>query len=179
MIRYAITDRQNFSFDHLDRDLQRLSSKADMIVYRDKHNAEYAGDAALFAAKARHYPFKKILLHTDILLASRLEVDGVHLSSGQFDEIAKAKEYGLFVIISCHTIEEASRAEILGADMITYSPIYASPGKGRPLGLGALKELKGIITLPIIALGGIVSEVQITACREAGASGFASIRFFQ
>jgi len=82
-------------------------------------------------------------------------------------------------VISCHTITEAKKAEELGADMITYSPMFASPNKGKPLGLAALKELKGIISLPIIALGGILTEVEIDACQRAGASGFASIRYFQ
>jgi thiamine-phosphate pyrophosphorylase len=179
MIRYAITDRQNLSFDHLNEDLMRISDKASMIVYRDKENDDYAVYAERFMAGVRNYSFEKVLLHTEVSLASRLNADGVHLSSGQFDEITGAKDMGLFVVVSCHTVDEAKKAEWLGADMITYSPIYTSPGKGRPLGLGALKELKGIINIPIIALGGILNEVQIVACQEAGASGFASIRFFQ
>jgi thiamine-phosphate pyrophosphorylase len=101
------------------------------------------------------------------------------LRSNQFDEIAKAKRHNLFVVISCHTSEEVERAEQLGADMVTLSPIFSTPNKGKPLGLGALNELQGIISLPIIALGGILTEEQIDACEAYGASGFASIRYFQ
>jgi len=179
MIYYAITDPQNFSFKSIDSDLKRIAHKADLIVYRDKENLDYELFAERFLRQAKHYPFEKVLLHGTVDLARRLDADGVHLTSRQFAEIAAAKELGLFVIISCHTVEEAKNAEVLGADMITYSPVFATPNKGKPLGLGALKELKGIISLPIIALGGILTQAEINACQSAGASGFASIRFFQ
>ena len=179
MISYAITDPQTLSFDELENDLKRFAQKADMIVYRDKNNPEYETCAKAFMQQAKTLPFKKILLHGNVELASRLGADGVHLTSRQFEEIAQAKRSGLFTVISCHTIAEAKEAENAGADMITYSPLFASPGKGKPLGLGALKELKGIISLPVIALGGIVTKAEIDACRSAGASGFASIRYFQ
>ncbi len=178
MISYAITDPSTLSFGTLDSDLMRISQKADMIVYRDKANDSYETFAKQFLIQAKKTTFEKILLHGSVDLASKLAADGVHLKSNQFDDIISAKQQGLFVIISCHTVDEAKKAESLGADMITLSPIFATPNKGKPLGLGALKELKGIITLPIIALGGILTQEQIDACQEAGASGFASIRFF-
>ena len=179
MISYAVTDPQNLSFETLDSDLKRISHKADMIVYRDKNNPDYDLLAEAFLRHAKAYPFEKILLHGNVDLASKLGADGVHLTSRQFNEIAPAKGRNLLVIVSCHTVNEAKRAEQLGADMVTYSPIFPSPNKGEALGLGALNQLQGIISLPIIALGGILTEEQIDACREAGASGFASIRFFQ
>ena len=178
MISYAITDPSILSFGRLDDDLKRISKKSDMIVYRDKSNPDYEISAGQFLAQAKHYSFEKILLHSTVDLASKLGADGVHLRSNQFDEVVKAKNHNLFVIISCHTVDEAKKAEELNADMITYSPIFATPNKGTPLGLGALKELEGIISLPIIALGGILTQDQILACKVAGASGFASIRFF-
>ena len=178
MISYAITDPSTLSFERLDDDLKRISQKADMIVYRDKENAAYDLFADRFLTQAKNYSFEKILFHGAVGLASELAADGVHLRSNQFDEIAEAKRHHLFVVISCHTADEAKKAEDLGADMITYSPIFMTPNKGKPLGLGALKELQGIISLPIIALGGILTQEQIDACQAAGASGFASIRFF-
>lgn len=178
MLSYAITDPSTLSFERLDDDLKRFSKKADMIVYRDKINDAYETSAEEFLIQAKKYTFEKILLHGAVELASKLAVDGVHLRSNQFDEIEKAKRLNLFVVISCHTADDAKKAEALGADMITYSPIFATPNKGKPLGLGTLKELQGIISLPIIALGGILTQEQIDACEVAGASGFASIRFF-
>ncbi|MGD9969385.1 MAG: thiamine phosphate synthase [Sulfuricurvum sp.] len=64
------------------------------------------------------------------------------------------------------------------SDAITYSPVFASPGKGEPKGLEDLKELVATINIPVFALGGIVTEEQIRAVETAGAYGFASIRYF-
>lgn len=179
MISYAITDPSTLSFESLNSDLIRFAQKADMIVYRDKTSSHYAARAKLFLEASKNHPFKKVLLHTDVELAARLGADGIHLTSRQAGEIEKAKSLGLFVVISCHTVDEAKNAEKRGADLITFSPVFATPNKGEPLGLGALKELQGIISLPIIALGGILTQEQIDACKSHGASGFASIRYFQ
>ncbi len=178
MIAYAITDPATLSFETLTDDLHRISQKADMVVYRDKQNPDYENTAQRFMEEARSQAFDKVLLHGAADLAVKLQADGVHLTSMQFNEITLAKQKDLFVVVSCHTVDEAKKAEALGADIITYSPIFATPNKGKPLGLGALKELQGIISLPIIALGGILTQEQIDACQAAGASGFASIRFF-
>jgi thiamine-phosphate pyrophosphorylase len=100
------------------------------------------------------------------------------LTSTQFDEIKYAKSRGLFVVISTHTLEGAIRAEFLGADMITISPIFHSPNKGEPLGLLKLQDICSAVKIPVIALGGIISQEQIDECEKVGADGFASIRYF-
>jgi len=178
MISYAITDPTTLSFDHLDRELERFSQKADMIVYRDKENSNYPQNAKYFMQRASNYRFDKILLHSDYQLAKTLRADGVHLTSRQFDAVKEAKSLGLFVVISCHTQEEAITAQENGADMITFSPIFATPNKGTPLGTTAIDMLSKKVSLPIIALGGILTQEHIDACRTNGASGFASIRYF-
>jgi len=171
MIAYAITD----SWKRLDA----IAQKATMVVYRDKTTPHYSQNAQLFLNQAKEYTFDKILLHQDYQLAHRLRADGIHLTSRQIEDIVKAKALGLFVVVSTHTHDEALRAQRLGANMITYSPIFDTPNKGNPIGLGALKELQGIISLPIIALGGIITKEQIQMCIDSGASGFASIRYFK
>jgi thiamine-phosphate pyrophosphorylase len=35
------------------------------------------------------------------------------------------------------------------------------------------------VKIPVIALGGILTQEQIASCEEVGASGFASIRYFK
>jgi thiamine-phosphate pyrophosphorylase len=179
MIAYAITDPSTLNFQTLKSDIENFSKKADMLVYRDKSSDDYASNAKLFILEAREYAFSKILLHSDYDLAKMLNADGVHLKSTQFSDIKKAKTLGLFVVISTHSIEEAKKAESLGADMITFSPIFSTPNKGEPKGVEVLKSLVAKLTIPVIALGGILSEKQIEACENAGAFGFASIRYFK
>jgi thiamine-phosphate pyrophosphorylase len=81
--------------------------------------------------------------------------------------------------VSTHTKQEAQRAEDLGADMVTFSPVFSTPNKGEPKGVEALKRLVSLLHIPVIALGGMVSEEQIKRCQESGAFGFASIRYFK
>lgn len=179
MLSYAITDPSTLRFDTLKEDIRRFATKADMILYRDKQNPQYTKDAEIFVKTAKSCDFRKIVLHNDIALAKAMEVDGVHLSSDQIEKTPLAKAMGLFVIISTHTLEEARKAERMGADMITFSPVFATPGKGKPVGLERLEEVIRAVNIPVIALGGILTEEQITACEEAGAKGFASIRYFK
>ncbi len=179
MIAYAITDPSTLNFNTLERDIERFSQKADIIVYRDKLNDNYISDAKSFVDEARKYTFQKLLLHSDYNLAKSLDADGVHLKSTQFNDIAKAKALALFVVISTHSIDEALEAQSLGADMVTFSPIFATPNKGEPKGVEELKKITSILFIPVIALGGIVAEKHIELCKKNGAKGFASIRFFK
>jgi len=179
MISYAITDPTTLDFLTIQSDMKRFSDKkASMIVYRDKENEICTYDGQKFIDEARKYDFEKVLLHGDIALAIKIKADGVHLISKQFKEIEIAKKEGLFVVISTHSIEEAKKAEELGADMLTYSPVFKSPGKGEPVGLHMLSELTSMVEIPVIALGGIITDEHVEACQMSGASGFASIRYF-
>ena len=178
MIAYAITNPSTLNFQRLGFDLECFSKKADMILYRDKDNTDYATCANNFLHEAKKFSFDKILLHADYRLAMKLGADGVHLTSSQFHDIAVAKELGLFVIISTHTFDEVEKAESLGADMVTFSPIFSTPNKGKPKGVELLNSLVSQYTIPIIALGGIVTTEHIALCEKSGAKGFASIRYF-
>ncbi|RUM72852.1 MAG: thiamine phosphate synthase [Sulfurovum sp.] len=178
MIAYAISDPCYLNPNDPHPYLGTIAPKADFFLYRDKGNFNYMYDAKKVVEAARSYPFKKILLHRDIWLVPTLGADGVHLSSEQIEEIAKAKSLGIYVIFSAHSIDDAQRAEALGADAVTLSPIYETPDKGEPIGTRGLGEVVTALHIPVIALGGIIDKEKIEACQNAGASGFASIRYF-
>jgi len=177
MIAYAITDSTTLNFRTLKSDMERFSKKATMIVYRDKNNINYVSNAKNFLQEAKKQRLKA-LLHTEYKLAKELHADGVHLKSTQFDDIEKAKALELFVVVSTHTLEEALKAEALGADMVTFSPIFKTLNKGKPKGVDELKRVASSLHIPLIALGGILSEEQVSLCQQHGAKGFASIRYF-
>jgi len=63
-------------------------------------------------------------------------------------------------------------------DFITYSPIYETPDKGAPKGIEELKKMVLRYNVKIIALGGIITPEQVKEVEDAGAFGFASIRYF-
>lgn len=179
---YLITDPVFYgsNADSLEGALDVVLSHTlpDFVLLRDKQTSDYSNLAQTFVTVCRDYNIPKVLLHGDYTLAHELKADGVHLTSTQFDAIPLAKDLGLFVIISTHTHEEALKAQELGTDAITYSPVFASPNKGEPKGLEDLKEIVDKIRVPIFALGGIVTQEQITAVEECGVYGFASIRYF-
>lgn len=167
---YLITS--NPSFMQLKKHLPAFA------LYRDKETSEYSFHAQNFVQMCKSIPNLKAFIHQDYKLAHTLNAAGVHLTSLQFDEILKAKELGLEVIISCHTKEEVQKAEELGADYVTYSPIFDTPNKGEPKGVENLKKLVDFTSLKVFALGGIITEEHVEAAEKSGAYGFASIRYF-
>lgn len=114
-------------------------------------------------------------------LALALGADGVHLGRRSVS-VADARALlgpSIWISVSCHAVSEVSLAAASGADAALLSPIFTSPGKGRPLGLEALSSARAAQSargsLPLIALGG-VDETNASACFQAGAEGVAAIR---
>jgi thiamine-phosphate pyrophosphorylase len=116
----------------------------------------------------------------DICLAASSE--GVHLPSDGIETdsaVELLRGQGL-VGRATHALEEIEQAQRLGADYVTFGPVFATPGKGpegRPTGLEALRQATEI-GLPVLALGGVTNEVRERKCRQAGAWGIAAIRLF-
>lgn len=115
-------------------------------------------------------------------LARALAADGVHLGRRSVD-VADARAWlgdGAWISVACHGEDDVAAAARAGADAMLLSPIFASPGKGAPLGLEALRRararLDGVARRPaLLALGGVDRE-RAFACLEAGADGVAAIR---
>ncbi|MFI6128003.1 thiamine phosphate synthase [Micromonospora sp. NPDC051141] len=75
---------------------------------------------------------------------------------------------------SCHDAAELAR--LTTEDYATLSPVYPTrtkPGYGPPLGPEGLRELVAVSPVPVLALGGIETPAQVTACVDAGAIGVA------
>ena len=84
--------------------------------------------------------------------------------------------------VSCHSLEEARKAESAKADYIFFGPIFETPSKmqfGAPRGLVKLAEVcRAVPNLKVIAIGGVNAE-NAASCIQAGAAGIAAIRMFQ
>jgi len=178
---YLITDPRFYTQDPKTlsvRLTQAVNAKTpNFALLRDKNNPNYDALAKSFVKTLLPLHVKSIL-HTDYKLASKLGAFGVHLPFSFKEKIENAKKEGLYVICSTHEFDEALEAQKLGADAITYSPIFSTPNKGKPVGLEKLKEIVGILSIDVFALGGIITQSHIDACAQAGAAGFASIRYF-
>ncbi|MGE4462923.1 MAG: thiamine phosphate synthase [Arcobacter sp.] len=183
MKKYLITDPQYYSNDiEIFREtlIKTLTKhEIDIACFRDKESKNFEELAKIFIEICKKFNVKEILLNSNYLLAKKLGASGVHLNSKQFDKIKEAKEKNLFTIISCHTFLEIEKAMKLKADAITFSPIFNTPNKGEPKGIEKLEEATNLYKdIKIIALGGIVSEEQISKIENTKAYGFASIRYF-
>ena len=182
MRKYLITSREFYTdtpavFRNILHE-QFREHMPDYALYRDKSNPNYNIQAAHFVEVCSQFQGIKSFIHRDADLAKELYAVGVHLTSTQFDKIEYAKSLGLEVIISTHTHDEVLEAQKLGADAVTYSPIFSSPGKGEPKGIEDLKELLNKCSVKVFALGGIVEAQQVAEIEKTTAYGFASIRYF-
>jgi thiamine-phosphate pyrophosphorylase len=179
VISYAISDPSTLRFDErLESDLLRFASKADWLLYRDKGNSLYRENARRIARILPSLPKVELFLHDDWKLAAELGACGVHFSARGVEEIPAAAGQGLYIVASAHSIEEAESFAELGADAVTLSPIFESPGKGAPLGTDYLCRAVESLKLPVIALGGIVTPDAVEWVERCGAFGYASIRLF-
>jgi thiamine-phosphate pyrophosphorylase len=122
---------------------------------------------------------------TRLLVNGRLDValaagaDGVHLPADGLPVAPLRTRFGPGILIgrSTHTVAEVERARDEGADYVTFGPVYATPGKGRPAGPAELARAAAA-GLPVYALGGITLE-RFGELAAAGAAGVAAIRLFQ
>jgi thiamine-phosphate pyrophosphorylase len=113
----------------------------------------------------------------DIAMASR--ADGVHLGQQDMPALVARKimDKNSIIGVSTSSIEEAMQAENDGADYIGFGHIYPTSSKEKgypPLGPEALQKVSKLISLPIVAIGG-VSLKNATSLISCGASGVAVI----
>ena len=181
MISVLITDPLYYSRDPylFGKKLRQILSfhSPTYIMIRDKQCTDLEPIIYEIHRMLKDYPQIQGAINSDGALALKYHWH-LHLPSHRLHEISHYKKEGLCVSGSCHSWEEAKSAYEGGADWMTYSPIFASPGKGEGIGLDKLNEIAGKIKCPIVALGGIISNDQVALVKGSLASGFASIRYF-
>ena len=185
---YLITDgemtAQNFaekSAETLNLITKAIEAKISLIQIREKQlSAKLVFELALQAAKITKNSDTKLLINDRADIALAANADGVHLMANSLSAKVIRKHFPKdFIIgISTHSLEKANEAKENGADFATFSPIFYSPNKGKPVGLDALREVCAKLKpFPIIALGGI-DETNYREVLQI-ADGFAAIRFFK
>ena len=107
---------------------------------------------------------------------------GVHLTTRSLAvEVIRASfTSDMLVGVSTHTLQEAEAAQFGGADFVVYGPVFETASKkeyGAPVGIESLRALTAVLTIPVIALGGI-SASNFRQSLSAGASGVAGISMF-
>ena len=121
----------------------------------------------------------KLLINDRIDVALAVDADGVHLGKAglPLPEARRILGSGRLIGYSAHSVDEAVRAQLGGADFVTLGPVYQTPSKalyGEPLGVGTLAEATRAVTLPVFALGGI-KQPSVAEVLSAGAHGVSLI----
>ena len=111
-------------------------------------------------------------------IAQAVEADGVHL--GQSDmPIEKAREIlkDRFLIgATARNVEEARRAELLGADYIGSGAIFGTSTKdnAKKLEMEELKKIVASVKIPVFAIGGININ-NVSSLKNIGLQGICAV----
>lgn len=156
---YFITDGQLSRAGNLNDVKSALEARVQVVQYRNKSlSTRLIYEEAL---KLRSICRDALLIINDRLdIALSIGADGVHLGCDDLPYhiarriLGKKKIIGLTV----HNLSQAQEAQRLGADYIGVSPIFPTSTKhdaGKAIGLGVLRQIRRMISLPVIAVGGI------------------------
>lgn len=117
----------------------------------------------------------RLFINDRIDVALAVDADGVHIGA-QSLPIYKARKLlgeGKLIGVSCHNQVQAITAQEMGADFITFGPVYYTASKaayGEPVGLEALRRITEMLEIPVFALGGITPDrvAEVLSCRVRG-----------
>lgn len=162
---------------------EAIAGGATMVQFREKGRGALTGEPMIQLARRIQNPCRHagvpFIVNDDVELALKLNADGVHI--GQDDESAASvrERIGNRILgVSAHTIEEARRAILHGADYIGVGPIYPTTSKedAKPVqGPALLRALRAAgIDMPIVGIGGITAA-RAEEVIGAGADGVAVI----
>ena len=114
----------------------------------------------------------KLFINDRADVALAVDADGVHIGSASLPLYKVRRLLGerKLIGVSCHNQTQAITAQEMGADFITFGPVYHTPSKaeyGEPVGLAKLATVAELLQIPVFALGGVKQE----NCAEAVACG--------
>ncbi len=118
-----------------------------------------------------------LIINDDADLAYACDADGVHLGQKDLPIEAVRPILPLKVIgVSTNNVEEARKAQDMGADYVAVGCLYPSPTKcdARPAGPSILAEIKKSVAVPVVGIGGI-NESNAAEVFAAGADAIAVI----
>jgi thiamine-phosphate pyrophosphorylase len=158
---YAIIDSQFLGKrSHTKVAEELIKGGANVIQLRDKFTPK--AELLPIAQKMRKLCADKGILfivndHLDMALACG--ADGLHLGQEDLPLSIARKLLPMDMVLggSVNTVEQAKSAEAEGADYIAVGSMYPTTSKEKPqvVGVGRLKQVRGVVSLPLVAIGGI------------------------
>ena len=119
------------------------------------------------------------LVNDRVRLAAACGADGAHVGQDDMDAATARTMLGPGAVlgVSVRTAEEARAAERAGADYVAANMVFATSTKTDlpgPLGIASVRELRSVVTIPLVAIGGITTE-NASEVLAAGADGLAVV----
>ena len=120
-----------------------------------------------------------LIINDRLDVAQAVKADGVHHGQTALP-LTEAKTIlgdSMIIGISAESLQDAIEAEQGGADYLGVSPIYATPTKtdtSPPLGLEGLREIRKVVRLPLVGIGGLNRDNAAEVIRN-GADGVAVV----
>lgn len=116
------------------------------------------------------------VINSNLEVVQEVGADGIHLGirSLSISEVRKVLGKEKLIGVSVHSVEEAIRAELAGADYLVAGHIFATSSKSglEPRGLTFLRQVTDVVEIPVYAIGGMTPQ-RVLQVKEAGASGIA------
>lgn len=121
----------------------------------------------------------RLLVNDRADIAIAAGADGVHLTEASIpaDVVRRFAPEGFIIGASTHSLDGMESARASGADFALFGPAFPSPGKGAAVGLDKLAGVcEAAEPFPVLGIGGI-DAANYNSVLDAGAAGFAAIRF--
>ena len=147
--------------------------KALMLREKDLLEREYEAFAKQTLELCKEYQVPCIL-HTYIDVAEKFSHRMIHLPLPLLEKYSGRLHDFQVVGCSVHSVEDALKAEKLGATYLTAGHVYKTDCKKDlpPRGLDFLEEICRKVTIPVYAIGGIHIETgQLEEVMDRGAKG--------
>jgi len=177
---YAIIDSQALGGrKHIEVARQLIRGGAKAIQLR--HKLDGKDELLAIAQKLKDLCSENSVLfivndYLDIALA--VGADGLHLGQQDLPIAVARGMLPIDMILGCSvtTLKQAKAAESGGADYIAVGSIYStsSKEKAKVVGLEMLRKIRGVVSLPLVAIGGINRD-NAAEVAAAGADGVAVI----
>ena len=159
---YAITPDGKTTAEILAFTEAVLKGGAKVLQYREKNQHDKT-DLAKQLFKLCHTHNVPFIINDNIELAERIGADGVHLGKddGSISKALQRLGESAIIGVSCYnSLERAIEAEKQGATYVAFGRFFTSNSKplAAPAEIGTLTAAKKVLTLPIVAIGGILPE---------------------